>query len=93
MVDVGSGELSRPNALLAEAWMRKAGPVAAFVLAVTMTYGFEIFSFHLTLDEELFGEATQGSYALLWLAQGRWAMGALTMLVPSPVVPVVSTLS
>lgn len=72
--------------------MRRAGPIAAFVLAITMTYGFEIFSFHLTLDEELFGEAAQGSYSLLWLAQGRWAMGALTMLVPSPVVPVVSAL-
>lgn len=92
MVDVGSRELSRPNAFPVEARMRRAGPIVAFVLAITMTYGFEIFSFHLTLDEELFGEAAQGSYSLLWLAQGRWAMGALTMLVPSPVVPVVSTL-
>ena len=54
MADVGSRELSRPNAIPLDVGMRRAGPIVAFVLAITMTYGYEIFSFHLTLDEELF---------------------------------------
>lgn len=92
MVDIGSRELSRPEIIPMNVTFARAAPVIAFVLAIAMTYGFEIFSFHLTLDEELYGEATRTGYAQAWLSQGRWAMGALTLLVPSPVVPVVSTL-
>jgi hypothetical protein len=92
MADVSSRELLRLDVAPVKDTMRRAAPVLAFALAIAMSYGYEIFSFHLTLDEELFGEATSSSYALLWLSQGRWAMGALTLLVPSPVVPVVSTL-
>lgn len=92
MADVSSRELPRILGAPVNESLRRATPALVFALAVALTYGYEIFSFHLTLDEELFGEATGTSYALLWLSQGRWAMGALTLLVPSPVVPVVSTL-
>lgn len=71
---------------------RSLGPTLAFVLALAMAYGFEVFSFHLTLDEESFAETSSAAYAQIWLAQGRWSMAVLTLLVPSPVVPVVSTL-
>lgn len=71
---------------------RTLAPVLAFILILAMAYGFEVFTFHLTLDEEIFGEFSSAGYSQTWLEQGRWAMAALTLLVPSPVVPVVSTL-
>jgi hypothetical protein len=92
MVNVASRESSGLDVFAMSTAMRWAAPVIAVTLAITMTYGFEIFSFHLTLDEELFGEASSTGYAQSWLSQGRWAMGVLTLMVPSPVVPVVSTL-
>ena len=82
----------RPETASLKTFSRTIAPVLVFALAIVMTYGFEIFSFHLTLDEDLFGEYPSGGYAQIWLTQGRWAMAFLTLLIPSPVVPVVSTL-
>lgn len=65
-------------------------PLVLFVGVLTLTYGFEVFSFNLTLDEELYGEFDNVSYAARWLEERRWAMSVLTLMVPSPVVPVVS---
>lgn len=66
-------------------------PLVLFVGVLTLTYGFEVFSFNLTLDEELYGEFDNVSYAARWLEERRWAMSVVTLMVPSPVVPVVST--
>jgi hypothetical protein len=66
-------------------------PVVALALALVLTYGFEVFSFHLTMDEELFGDYSNWGYAETWVSQGRWAMAALTLGLPNPVVPALST--
>lgn len=52
-------------------------------------HGYEIFGFHLTIDEEM--HADRPSVAMNWLAQGRWGMALLSGLLPNSVVPVVST--
>lgn len=65
-------------------------PVLLFVAVLALAYGYEVFSFGLTLDEELYGELDNAEYAAKWVEQGRWAMSLLILAVPSPVVPVVS---
>lgn len=58
------------------------------LLVVLLTYGYELFGFHLTIDEEIHADYT---YLIKeWFEQGRWGMGILSMLIPSTVVPVVS---
>ncbi len=52
------------------------------------TYGFEIFGFHLTIDEEVHADFVGGIPS--WLNQGRWSMAALSFFIPSTVVPTVS---
>lgn len=52
------------------------------------TYGFELFGFHLTIDEEI--HADYVGAIPRWLDQGRWSMAALSFFVPSTVVPTVS---
>ena len=55
---------------------------------VLLAYGYELFGFHLTIDEEIHAD-----YAFLikgWFEQGRWGMSALSALMPSTVVPTIS---
>lgn len=66
-------------------------PLILFVAALVLAYGYEVFSFGLTIDEERYGEWDNATYAARWLEERRWTMSFLTLLVPSPVVPVVST--
>lgn len=66
-------------------------PLLLFVSTLVLTYGYEVFSFNLTIDEEVVGGLGTVQYATQWVAQGRWSMGMLTLAIPSPVVPAVST--
>lgn len=62
----------------------------ALTLVVLMSYGYELFNFHLTIDEEMHG--SQAGMWHAWIAQGRWGMALSNyILIPNPVVPVVST--
>jgi hypothetical protein len=55
-----------------------------------LTYGFAIFSFTLTIDQEI--AALAPNPALSWLAQGRWGTYLLnTLLFPHPIMPVLPT--
>jgi len=63
-------------------------PLALAVIALA-AHGFEIFGFHLTIDEEL--HAASPSVFSAWLSQGRWGMALLSTLLPNSVTPVVST--
>lgn len=64
---------------------------AALAIVVMLAYGYEIFGFHLTIDEELV--AIEPVPWRAWISHGRWAMAILNaVVVPTPVVPTVSTL-
>jgi hypothetical protein len=55
-----------------------------------LLYGYEIFNFSLSIDEEL--HATGMSTWLTWIEQGRWTMGFLTYALPRiGSLPVIST--
>lgn len=71
---------------------------ALFFLCVLCTallsYGYETFSFHLTIDEELHAQFHNSApwAAKVWLQQGRWGMAILnTILLKQTVLPVVSS--
>jgi hypothetical protein len=51
-------------------------------------YGFELFNFNLTIDEEI--HATYSAPTVGWLSQGRWGMYLLNMiLLPYTIIPFV----
>ncbi len=55
-----------------------------------LSYGYEIFNFNLTIDEEI--HALNSGKWNEWIAQGRWGMALLNyVLLPNPITPVVST--
>lgn len=65
--------------------------VPYFVLAavVFLSYGYEIFNFNLTIDEEI--HAINSGKWNEWITQGRWGMALLNyVLLPNPITPVVS---
>ena len=63
-------------------------PFNFLLCIVLLAYGYEIFGFHLTIDEELHADYI-GAIAG-WSNQGRWGMSILSSFIPSSVVPVVS---
>jgi hypothetical protein len=63
-------------------------PFNFFLSIILLAYGYEIFGFHLTIDEELHADYI-GAIAG-WSSQGRWGMSILSAFMPSSVVPVVS---
>jgi MFS family permease len=88
-----SGKVSRSwrdQARTAEDFLRPPGVLGCVIAFVAViAYGNEIFNNHLTIDEELFADEPMWR---AWLAQGRWGMAAVSvLLVPRPVGPVVST--
>ena len=52
------------------------------VFLLLALYGYEIFNFSLSIDEELVGSPYISGPWLGWIAQGRWGMGALTYIFP-----------
>lgn len=54
-----------------------------------LSYGYEVFNFNLTIDEEI--HALKSGQWNAWIAQGRWGMAFLNYaLLPNPITPVVS---
>lgn len=74
---------------LGEVLQTDAAVYFILTLVVLLSYGYEIFNFNLTIDEELHA---QGMVMWTgWVGQGRWGMALLNyLLVPNPIVPVVS---
>lgn len=66
-------------------------PVAVLVCALLLCYGYEIFSFNITIDEDSTAEKGVLSRFLGSIGEGRWAMSVFSLLLPSSVIPVVST--
>jgi hypothetical protein len=78
------------NAELPPTVRSAAWPLIFLAGSLALAFGYRIFSFYLTIDEELAGNVTNLSYAREWIGQGRWTMGIITALIPNTVVPVVS---
>lgn len=58
-------------------------------LAVLISYGYEIFNFNITIDEEVHADYIGGVFE--WVNQGRWGMALLSyILIPKTIVPAVS---
>lgn len=53
-------------------------------------YGFELFNFNFSIDEEI--HSLRQSSVAEWLAQGRWGMAILNLIIPYTVIPVISLL-
>lgn len=62
------------------------------IILLLLLYGYEIFNFTLSPDEELYGYVYESDWWLLAIAQGRWAMGLLDRVIP-PIgaIPMIST--
>lgn len=56
--------------------------VAFAGILLLLLYGYEIFNFSLSIDEELYGSAYEADWWLLAISQGRWAMGLLGRVFP-----------
>lgn len=66
------------------------------VLISVIAFGYELFNFSLTIDEELYAVKTSTSQAVGWVQEGRWSMYLLSYLFPVnsiiPFVPMLITL-
>lgn len=73
---------------LARKYLREHSPLVALLAIVAIAaYGFELFNFNLTIDEEIHAFSSQAN---VWIAQGRWGMFLLnTLLIPYPIIPFV----
>ena len=61
--------------------------VTTLLLIIIAAYGFELFNFNLTIDEEVHVFSPQADR---WIEQGRWGMYLLNrFLLPQPVIPFV----
>lgn len=81
------GALARPLDLNASPSM-----LAVWGLAFLLIYGYELFNFSLSIDEELHTFASVSYRSLSWLQQGRWGMALLSWsFEPISALPVVST--
>jgi hypothetical protein len=65
-------------------------PVILLVAALVLTYGYEVFSFNLTIDEDSTSTAGRFERAGWSVAEGRWGMALLTLFLSNPIAPVVS---
>lgn len=65
--------------------------VKALLLASFIVYGFEIYNFHLSIDEEMSGIAySPEQERLWWIRIGRWGMAFLAKcLLPFSILPVI----
>lgn len=65
-------------------------------LISVIAFGYELFNFSLTIDEELYAVKTSTSQAVDWVPEGRWSMYLLSFLFPVnsiiPFVPLLVTL-
>jgi hypothetical protein len=65
--------------------------VLSVSVVLLVAYGYEIFSFSLTMDEPVFGELGQRALLNTWSAGGRWGMGLVSAVMPPMVVPGLSS--
>lgn len=62
--------------------------ISGLAILAVMAYGFELFNFNLTIDEEI--HSTYSGALLAWIQQGRWGIYLLNALVmPKTIIPFV----
>lgn len=66
-------------------------PAVIFGISMLVAYGYEIFSFNLTIDEDIIAASDHSQRFVGSIGEGRWAMSALSLILPNPVTPGVST--
>jgi hypothetical protein len=66
-------------------------PLALFALVLLITYGFETFSFNVTIDEDATATYDRSVRFFGSIGEGRWAMGILSQILPNSIMPGVST--
>lgn len=72
-------------------WPTWGRPMSMAVLVFLMVFGVELAHFTLSIDEEI--SAVDANPPAVWLAQGRWGMEAINLLLPDyQSIPVLSTL-
>lgn len=52
------------------------------IILLLLLFGYEIFNFSLSMDEELYGSGYEIDWSLLAISQGRWGMGLVARLFP-----------
>ena len=66
-------------------------PLVIFAAVILISYGYEIFSFNLSIDEDITAANDQLARFLGSISEGRWSMSLLWLILPNPVTPAVST--
>ena len=66
-------------------------PAVIFGISMLVAYGYERFLFNLTIDEDIIAPSDRWQRFVGSIGQGRWAMSALSLILPNPVTPGVST--
>lgn len=64
--------------------------VLIYATTLLITYGFLVFSYALSVDEEMYALSDPVGTAMAWMSQTRWAMGFTAFLIPSVIGPAVS---
>jgi hypothetical protein len=65
--------------------------VLLYAVSIVLAFGYEVFSFNLTVDEEITPLFTRWERIVGSVSEGRWTLATLTSLLPNTVSPVVST--
>ena len=53
------------------------------IVAVIVTYGYEISNWTLTIDEEIWSYSTKNNFARGWIGDGRWGIALLKTILPT----------
>jgi hypothetical protein len=80
---------TRRKRVVANEWSQHV-PIALFALVLVVVYGFEVFSFNVTIDEDATATYDRSVRFFGSIGEGRWAMAALSQILPNPIMPVVS---
>lgn len=71
-------------------WKGKRDLFFFFTIIAVAAYGFELFNFNLTIDEELYATGAGINIPANWIREGRWGMYLLQIfLLQNPVLPFV----
>ncbi len=75
-----------PNDLASKFFTKEIKILFLVSLACSLLcFGYELFNFSFSIDEELAAYQHNEDYWKAWLGQGRWGMGLLVFLLPADI--------